>query len=135
MEETFDNKDLIFFLYIRSIIEKELEIRFVDLKEQNLKSTLAWRFLIGKFASVLYMAKEKKSISNHDVDSRNVFMNEKECGKITGIFFEENSESRRRLVQQFDENMVQSPKSPGVLILFSIPSHRRNTSAPLSSCF
>ena len=39
MEETFDNKDLIFFLYIRSLIEKELDIHFADLKEQNLKST------------------------------------------------------------------------------------------------
>lgn len=38
MEETFDNKDLVFYLYIRSIIEKELEVRFTDLKEENLKS-------------------------------------------------------------------------------------------------
>jgi len=38
LEETFDNKDLIFFLYIRSLIEKELDLRFNDLKEQNLKS-------------------------------------------------------------------------------------------------
>ncbi len=39
MEETFDQKDLIFFLYIRSLVEKELDLRFNDLKEQNLKST------------------------------------------------------------------------------------------------
>ena len=38
MEETFDNKDLIFYLYIRSLIEKELDLHLNDLKEQNLKS-------------------------------------------------------------------------------------------------
>ena len=110
MEETFDNKDLIFFLYIRSLIEKELDLHFNDLKEQNLKSNMVINAL-EKFAKVLYAAKEKKSISTHEVDTRNVFLNEKECEKLSSIFFEELTESKTRLIEQFSENMIQSPNS------------------------
>lgn len=67
---------------------------------------------------MLYAAKEKKSISNHEVDTRNVFLNEKECAKLSSVFFEELNESKERLAEQFNENMIQSPNSTHVFLTF-----------------
>lgn len=63
---------------------------------------------------MLYGAKQKKSISHSEVDTRNVFLNEKEFLKITSIFFEENTPQKQRLAQQFEENIVRSQKAPEV---------------------
>lgn len=62
MDETFDNKDLIFFLYIRSLIEKELDLHFNDLKEQNLKSIFTDSHLKKKNLQKYYMQRKKKRV-------------------------------------------------------------------------
>jgi len=47
-----------------------------------------------------------------------VFLNEKECAKISEVFFEEISESKKRLNEQFNENFVNSPRSSTVFSVF-----------------
>lgn len=38
MEETYDSKDLIFFLYLRSAIEKDFKIKFENLSQAKSKN-------------------------------------------------------------------------------------------------
>lgn len=70
ISEEFDSRDLIFFLYVRFLIEKEIGFKF--------------------FVPSLPSAPNKKpSPSQGEVDQRTVFLNMRICKKIAKIFFEE----------------------------------------------
>lgn len=107
LDNTFDTNDLMFFLYLRSLIEKELELSFTNLKEQNL-STVRPK-AVGRFSNI--SAIDKKRINTHEVDTRNIFLSTKECAKLVGIFFEELANSKDRLRKLFGEKKVSSPRS------------------------
>ena len=111
MEEAFDRKDLTFYLYIRSLIEKELELHFNDLKDQNVRSNHKC-VIIENLVKTLN--KEKKSGSTHEVDTRKIYLTEKEVMKLSSIFFEELNDSKKRLIKQFKENLSPSISNPTV---------------------
>eukprot|EP00826_Nyctotherus_ovalis_P012272 TRINITY_DN13226_c0_g1_i3.p2 TRINITY_DN13226_c0_g1~~TRINITY_DN13226_c0_g1_i3.p2 ORF type:complete len:175 (+),score=49.66 TRINITY_DN13226_c0_g1_i3:299-823(+) len=107
LDNTFDTNDLMFFLYLRSLIEKELELSFTNLKEQNLSTVNSKA--IGRFSNVSPI--DRKRINTHEVDTRNIFLSRKECAKLIEIFFEELANSKDRLHKLFSEKKVSSPRS------------------------
>ena len=100
LSEIYDSKDMIFFIYVRSQIEKELNIRFDYLT--NFKSKLVY-FIGGQ---CIYGQKESL-VSPNDIDSRNVYINVRLANNIGYKIFKQTQELYKELIEKINEKLVE----------------------------
>ena len=87
LSETSDNKDLIFYLYNRSLLEKALKLNFGTLNTEELKSISLVKNRIEKNTKI-HISLDSGEKGKQEIDIRHINALDQECIKLASTFFD-----------------------------------------------
>ena len=109
LSEKYNKRDMIFFIYVRSQVEKEMNVKFTEL--QKCKHKLV--YLIG--GQYIY-GRIEPLITPVEIDSRNVYISQRVGKSIGYAIFKQNQELYAELLKEIEERTIKAKEKEDRLI-------------------